>query len=671
MNRKIESLKSWRILLVEDSEIDRKMYMRALRTDTESLYEFLELTSGHDLLKIAEHWAPDLIILDNSLPGLSGIELMRQIYSTHGKLPFPIMIATGTGNEDIAVEAMKMGVLDYLVKDRLIPERLREQVSHALEKSTLQNTLAAQHLVLEQNQRRFELAIKASSLGIWEWNPANDSLYLSPEAETLLGHLPRIGPYFLSDFITLLHPDDRDETLAKLMQVESSQNSNQHEFRLQLADSKIRWLASDGMAIFDRSGATRCIVGTFLDITMRKTVELELAEAKEKAELANQAKSVFLANMSHEIRTPLGAIIGFAELALDPGVSAANTQHALATIWRNATLLGQLVDEVLDLSKIEAGCLEVELSEVDLPDLLTEVDTLLSLKAQSKGLALVMELDKDLPKLVRTDPMRLKQCLVNVIGNALKFTERGSVRVIVSLQGSKLRFAVIDTGIGLTVEQRGRIFQLFSQGDASTNRQFGGTGLGLVLSRNLAEALGGSLELVDSLPGFGSTFVLTVDCGSGVAQDRLPLPLKASEGPAVSLGGMSLLVVDDAPDNQFLIKQFLESAGARVEIASDGREGVAKALERTYDLVLMDIQMPYMDGYEAMRRLRRSRFQSPIVALTAHALKSEHDRAMSEGFSAFLSKPIRRAELLSTIQRVIRKNSTHLNSAIAFERRDS
>ena len=670
MNMLRKSLKRWKILLVDDSEFDRKMFMRSLRADTGVHYEFRELAIGRDLLKLAESWAPDLIILDNSLPGFSGIELIRQIYSSHGKLPFPILIATGTGNEDIAVEAMKMGVLDYVVKDGLDPERLRELVSHALEKSTFQNTLSAQQAVLEQNQRRFELAIKASGLGIWEWKPMTDSLYLSPEAEKLLGYTPGAGQYLVSDFKTHLHPADRDETLAKLMHVGNYRSSYQHEFRLLFADSSVRWVASDGMATLDATGRTQRVVGTFLDITARKTVELELADAKKKAELANQAKSLFLANMSHEIRTPLGVIIGFAELALDPAGSASDSRHALETIWRNAKLLGQLVDEILDLSKIEAGCLDVELSDVDLPALIHEIDTLLSLKAQTKGLALIIDVGKDLPKVVRTDPMRLKQCLLNVIGNALKFTERGSVRVAVSTEGSQLKFAVTDTGIGLTEEQHGRIFQLFSQGDTSTNRQFGGTGLGLVLSRNLAEALGGSLELVDSSPGFGSTFVLTVDIGSRGEQERPPTPLDSTLTPAVSLGGLSLLVVDDAPDNRHLIRLFLESAGAKVEIATDGREGVAKALQRSYNLILMDIQMPHMDGYEAMHLLRRSRCKSPVVALTAHALRSEQDRAMTEGFSAFLSKPIHREELVSTIQRVIRSNQVNSDSATACRRGD-
>ncbi|MFY9342618.1 MAG: CHASE domain-containing protein [Planctomycetota bacterium] len=398
-----------------------------------------------------------------------------------------------------------------------------------------------------------------------------------------------------------------------------------------------------------------------LSLAVRRQVE----SGRRQAEAANQAKSEFLANMSHEIRTPITAILGYADLLLDPGQPASERLVGAQTIKRNGQHLLSIINDILDISKIEAGKLEVERIRCSLIELVREIGVLLRPRAAERNLFFEVGFASPVPETILTDPTRLRQILLNLLGNALKFTELGSVRLRVTLgEGPQpaLRFDVIDTGIGLSAEQVARLFRPFTQADASTTRRFGGTGLGLSISLRLAKMLGGDIA-VTSAPGTGSMFSVTIDPGplDGVRivedANAPPAAPAAPSGPAptTKLAGR-ILLAEDAPDNQRLIAHILRAAGAAVEVASNGeiacaRVRQASAGDQPFDLVIMDMQMPILDGYEATALLRSEGQTVPIIALTANAMTGDRERCLAIGCDDYATKPVDRPKLLQVAAR--------------------
>ena len=411
-------------------------------------------------------------------------------------------------------------------------------------------------------------------------------------------------------------------------------------------------------------------VVTLTDVTPLRKIE-KLKSARDAAESANSLKTTFLANMSHEIRTPLGAIIGFAELLKEPGLLPELHKQYLDVIARSGNALTVLIDDILDLSKVEAGCLTVEKVSVSIGELLSDIASLFSEKTRMKGIVLSIESEPDVPDRIFSDPSRLRQILINIVGNAVKFTQFGSIKISVTVghdhvDAPQICFKVADTGAGLNQEQQKKLFAPFSQGDESTTRKYGGTGLGLVLSRRLAQALGGDVVLESSKSNIGSTFCVT----AGLLIDRNKYS-PAVQAPAAtkmeqSLTGLHLLVVEDAPENQILLSRILTKRGAQVTLANNGREGVDKALAGSFDLVFMDIQMPVLDGYAATKELRALGYQVPIVALTAYAMEEERQRCLAIGCSAHLSKPIDTLLVVETIIRAIGDQSKQREPSAAL-----
>jgi signal transduction histidine kinase/CheY-like chemotaxis protein len=375
----------------------------------------------------------------------------------------------------------------------------------------------------------------------------------------------------------------------------------------------------------------------------------ELAEARAQADAASAAKSAFLAHMSHEIRTPLTSVLGYAALAREDGSAAPEVREHLDTVLRNGDHLLAIVNDVLDLSKIEAGELQIERSPIDVRDMVRGIADLLLVRAKEKGIELRVDVAEDVPSCVSSDALRLRQILLNLGSNAIKFTQAGYVGIAVTVRGHMLCVEVSDTGIGMDGEQLARIFRPFSQADARISRRYGGTGLGLALSARIAALIDGGIQVTSS-PGKGSTFTLTIDapqiaCHLGECRPT------ASSDAAPRLTGRRVLLAEDGPDNQRLIATMLRRAGAEVEVASDGREALEKGLgawrsRRAYDVILMDIQMPEMDGIEATRQLREAGYPGRIVALTAHALDSESEACRGQGFDGYETKPIDREGLI-------------------------
>jgi len=419
--------------------------------------------------------------------------------------------------------------------------------------------------------------------------------------------------------------------------------------------------------------------GIFSDITQRKRIERQqqqyaialegqkhaMEELYQAAEAASRAKSEFLANMSHEIRTPMTAILGFSDVLLGSATDRERLD-AVTTIKQNGKHLIGIINDILDLSKIEAGKLEVERIQHSPCQIVSEVVSLMRVRANAKNLPLDVEYDGPIPQAIQSDPTRLRQILINLIGNAIKFTEVGKVRLVARLLDAesdepKMQFEVVDSGIGMTEEQIARLFKPFHQADSSTTRKFGGTGLGLTISKRLAEKLGGDIA-VTSTPGEGSTFTVTVGTGplDGVKLLDNPVeaqvstePDKKPTAPKTKLD-CRVLLAEDGPDNQRLIAFLLKKAGADVTLAENGQIAHDLALaardQRTpFDVILMDMQMPVMDGYDATGRLREAGYAGPIIALTAHAMSTDRDKCLNAGCDDYLAKPINHRKLISVV----------------------
>jgi len=451
----------------------------------------------------------------------------------------------------------------------------------------------------------------------------------------------------------------------------------------------------------DSDGTLQGYMGVASDISEQKRVELEIRRAKDELEQANKqlaqalehtrqlalaakqataAKSEFLANMSHEIRTPMTAILGYTDLLIEQDeVTGRPRCEALQTIRRNGLHLLEIINDILDLSKIEAGRMELERVDVPLWSLLEDIRDLMRVRAEQKGIDLDIRALTPLPSQGNTDPVRLRQVLVNLVGNAIKFTEQGRVTVSMAYEDIDgrgiLHIYVDDTGIGISPEEMNRLFHPFSQADTSMTRRFGGTGLGLTISKRLVNLLGGEIS-VESKPGCGSRFTVTLDIGAAIPPEQRHVPCFVSPQPAAALDTASppampleepqlqetaagrILLAEDGPDNQRLIGLVLRKANYEVTVAENGRIALemfhqAAAAGNPFDLILMDMQMPEMDGYTATQLLRQEGCQVPIIALTAHAMTGDREKCLTAGCDDYLSKPINRQLLVATIQAIL------------------
>ena len=536
-------------------------------------------------------------------------------------------------------------------------------------------------------QAKYEQVVSMISDVVWRYEIDGQGRfvdsYISPVADRLLGLSAGTICDSFDKYFSYVFPEELPALQETLFSgLCGIAKDGTIEYRLRKPDGTTLWVCSKESAYLQPNGH---VVGFGItsDVSERKRAEEQLRndaaelettnksleQANRLADCANRAKSEFLTNMSHEIRTPMTAILGYANLILDENVGR-TVQEYVAVIKRNGEHLLGLIGDILDLSKIEAGMLQNEPTRCSPVLVVNEVVSLMRAQAAAKKLTIKTELAQPVPETVLTDPLRLRQVLVNLLDNAIKFTDQGEIRLAVRLNAANGRlslcFDVIDTGIGMNEEQVGRLYKPFTQVDNSSTRKFGGTGLGLCISKHLAEALGGTIE-VRSEPGRGSTFTVTINPGplDGIhmvqhAQDplfnRLSTTIATTDAKIVLHG--RILLAEDSAENQQLIALLLRKAGADVVAAENGQLALETALAayevgEPFDVILMDMQMPVLDGYEATRQLRKCGYTAPIVALTAHAMAGDCQKCLDAGCSDYLHKPCQNLALLEMVARHI------------------
>jgi PAS domain S-box-containing protein len=536
------------------------------------------------------------------------------------------------------------------------------RITGAIIDTTERKSAEAAMLELEA---RLERAVRGTSDVLWEWDSVTDEIWIASRFREVLGYGERDPlPATAQEFASYLHEEDVprvDESVHKHL---ADGTPYDIEARMKSKSGAYEWVRIRGVADTDPTGQGRRISGSIQIITEKKRTELALIEATNAAAAASRAKSEFLANMSHEIRTPMNGVIGMTQLLADSRLTATQREYVEVIRSSGENLLA-LINDILDVSKIEAGRMDLEALDIDLRQIVASAITTLGASATAKGLALIADFRPDVPSTVRGDPLRLRQILFNLVGNALKFTSKGKVTVEVALESMdngrpQVRFSVRDTGIGIAPDRLDRLFKSFSQVDSSTTRHFGGSGLGLSIVKRLTELMGGRVG-VDSEVGRGSVFWFTAKFDRASAshashKPAVPDPAPATQAAPGSFAGAHVLLVEDNAVNQKVAQKYLEKLGITSDLARNGAEAVEAWQHGRYDLILMDCQMPVMDGFEASREIRRREQDGqhvPIVALTANALASDRSNCLAAGMDEHLPKPLELTKLEACFARYL------------------
>jgi signal transduction histidine kinase/DNA-binding response OmpR family regulator len=650
-----------RIVLIDDDEFERRTLKRSFEK-ADIKYLLKEFTNANEAWDDIVSDETDCLFIDYLLPDTNGLKLLKKIRSQN--IMTPVVIVTSRGDEKIAVEIMKAGAADYIVKDRINSTNIQKITNSIIKIREAERQRRETELALKTSQLRLKEAQKIAKIGNWEYTFENNKMYWSDEMFEIFEVDPKTykpdGEYFMKVF----HPDDTVMIRESIDRAISGDVINL-DLRLMLPNGGVKHVNFNAYFQYGEDDNYEKFVGTVQNINQRKLDEKELLEAKKTAEELGKAKETFLANMSHEIRTPMNAIIGFTNLLSKHNEDLTDEQikyiKSIKTAGKNLLVL---INDILDLSKIQSGKLKIEKVDFILKDILNDLIYLFKPKAEEKNIDLRFTIDPNIPDALIGDPGRLNQVLVNLFSNAIKFTSEGFVELNVSTVKTKgkrttIAFEVTDTGIGIPKGKIESIFESFTQASSDTTRKFGGTGLGLTIVKNIVELQNGEL-FVESELGKGSKFRIELTFEEHnireIVQKKGDVEkLEEAEYPK----GLKVLMAEDNVMNQELAKAIFKDIGWNLDIADNGNIAIDKLKTGTYDIILMDIQMPELDGYEATQKIRNE-FDPPIcdipiIAITAHALGTETQKCLDAGMNDYISKPFEVSVLINRVTALLVK----------------
>ena len=653
------------ILIIVDSPEDRRAYRQMLLAGPKPRFRFHEAESGSIGLRFYSESKSntfDCILLDESLRDSDACQLLRQMGGPDG-LSSPVVVINRLTGEFNADPHMRLGAHEFIGKESISPNNLTQCIQNAMVRFKLElerrvsertqdldQTLAALK-ALWMNNNWLDFVLKNSRMGVWDMSLKDHSTHRSLLHDQIYGYSDLLPEWTYERFIEHVIPEDRARVDKIYREAAATKSDWKYDIRIRRQDGEIRWIHAAGGFFENLNDETDRdhVAGIVQDITERMLLIEQLKAAKESAEMANQAKSQFLANMSHEIRTPLNAILGLAQLLENEFVEPVKRER-ITNIKESGRHLLELLNNILDFSKIEASKLSLDRVDFTPRMLFDLIHNLVSDKTMKKCLALHVDLDY-LPSQLYGDFTRLSQAMLNYIDNAIKFTDRGGIWVnadIIEETESDLlaRFTVRDTGIGISPESLQKLFVAFEQGDLSSTRKFGGTGLGLAITRQLAQLMGGDAG-AESKPSLGSTFWFTARLGKGAdpngsRQNQLRSTQTSNAKLIDRCQGARILLAEDNSLNQEVALGFLEQAGLVVDLAINGRQAVQMAQRTAYALILMDIQMPEMDGLDATRLIRilPQYRDTPILAMTAGAFQNDRIDCLNAGMNDHIPKPV-------------------------------
>ncbi len=648
-----------RVLIAEDSADDAELILREIRNGGYEVdYERVETKAGMQDALSRRSW--DIILSDYSMPHFSAMHALETLKASGLDIPF--LVVSGTIGEETAVTALKAGAHDFLLKDRL------PRLIPAIERELREAEVRRSH---REAESRYQLLVERLPVIVY-LNPVDQlagTTYVSPQLQNILGYAPKEWLADPNFWQTRLHPEDRAAVLQSMEESTRSSEPIDVEYRMLARDGKVVWFQDQAVLVRDDRGQPQYWQGLKIDITNRKQAEEEILrlnaelerrveERTQELERALRAKDEFLASMSHELRTPLNAILGLSESLAEHTAGPLNEkqQRYVKTISESGNHLLSLINDILDLARIEAGQIVLNINEVELRQVCQSSLRMISEQALRKSQEVSLELDEEIGS-IWADERRLKQILVNLLSNAVKFTPGGGklgLQVRGDPQEKQVMFTVWDNGIGIDETDLARLFQPFVQVDSSLAREAAGTGLGLALVAQMVRLHGGSVS-VESRPDEGSRFTVTLPWEPALATD-MELRMKSTgKFRAIKPGAQDrpiILLIEDTYDATVMVTDYLQMAGYQVVSAKDAGSGIEQARRVRPDLILMDIQLPGMDGLEATRRLRADPdFRTtPIIALTALAMPGDRERCFAAGVTDYVTKPVGLKKLSQLIE---------------------
>jgi signal transduction histidine kinase/response regulator of citrate/malate metabolism len=648
-----------KILIIDDDKIDSITISRSI-SQSGMIAEVDSVFSAKEGMEKIESMYYDLIFLDYLMPDTDGISFLKKV-RTAG-IETPIIFVTSQGDEKIASQAILSGASDYIPKTLLTPDGVSQSIRNAIKLHESIKLRKDTELALKVNANRLLEAQKLAKIGSWEINLSNNETYFSDEFFTIF----EVENQAIAsvDFFKSCFTDAEDLALYEdnLEHVKNTNAEVQFQHSITSKKGTLKYISVFIKCLNDETGKPCKILGTIQDISEQKRTEAELIKAKELAEKAVVIKEQFLTNMSHEIRTPMNGIIGFARILESTNLDN-DQKQSVEAIKKASHNLMFIINDILDFSKIEANKMTFETVNFSLSKTVNSVIELLYPNAKEKKIKLLYDIDPDINDNLIGDPTKLSQILVNLVGNALKFTEKGYVEVVVTEMletetDSLIKFSVIDTGIGIPKDKIDSIFESFNQASNETTRKYGGTGLGLTITRKLVELQGGKIT-VESVVSKGSEFSFSLDYKKAQKGTANNTKLKNVAIAPDFLKDIKILLVEDNELNQLLAVKVFGKWDKQIDIADNGKIAIEKITNTDYDIILMDIQMPEMDGNELTNHIRTKMGEKstvPIIALTAHATLEEEKRCLQNGMNDYLSKPYDFNVLLEKLYQNLNKN---------------